>query len=154
MKLASTFHTENKYPYKYAITNAKPHDNGLWFRLPQTLKALLTQKKQKNLEDKVKEALNQKENSKKMIQEVFVDLWMMLETGFTQNQIIKIVGNLESFEHPLIVPIEHLSNNDYLINESYGPSYAFKDLALQMLTGMVANIVEEENTMAIKKAKQ
>jgi threonine synthase len=40
-----------------------------------------------------------------------------------------------------------------LLNESYGPTDAFKDLALQMLTGLTSTIVSEENKVAVEKAK-
>ena len=40
-----------------------------------------------------------------------------------------------------------------LIDETQGPTDAFKDLALQQLTAMVASDVERENTLAIARAK-
>jgi hypothetical protein len=52
------------------------------------------------------------------VKQIFIELWMSLETGFTKSQIEKIVNNLDSFTNPLITPIQKLINNDYLLNES------------------------------------
>lgn len=56
----------------------------------------------------------------------------------------------------MIVPIEQLWENsaDYLLNESTGPTDAFKDLALQMLTEMVSIITEEENKQSVQNAME
>jgi threonine synthase len=65
------------------------------------------------------------------------------------------MANLDRFSSDMIVPIEQLGENgiDFLLDESTGPTDAFKDLALQMLTEMVSIITEEENTLAIQNAK-
>ncbi|MFZ5341016.1 MAG: hypothetical protein ACOZBL_00085 [Patescibacteria group bacterium] len=39
-----------------------------------------------------------------------------------------------------------------IINESYGPTNAFKDLALVMVTHMVSLIVKKKNNIAIENA--
>ena len=150
--IGTTFNYDGWKDYKYALTHAKPDDGWLWFRLPGSLKDCLSNEKLKELEWKVRSALDS-DNTKQLVKEVFVDLWLSLETGFTKKQIETIVWNLENFSHDLIVPIEGLSENTYLLNESYGPTDAFKDLALQMLTGLTSTIVSEENKVAVEKAK-
>lgn len=90
---------------------------------------------------------------KGMILNVFETLLASLQTGFTSNQVSRIIGNLSRFTSDMIVPIESIHQNDYLLNETTGPTDAFKDLALQMLTEMVAIIVEEENAISIANAK-
>ena len=150
--IGTTFNYDGWKDYKYALTHAKPDDGWLWFRLPGSLKDCLSNEKLKELEWKVRSALDS-DNTKQLVKEVFVDLWLSLETGFTKKQIETIVWNLDNFSHDLIVPIEGLSENTYLLNESYGPTDAFKDLALQMLTGLTSTIVSEENKVAVEKAK-
>lgn len=90
---------------------------------------------------------------KEIIKEVFVDLRISLETGFTKDQIERVVSQLDTFRHNEIVPIETLSQNTYLLNETYGPTDAFKYLALQMLTSLVSILVTQENKLSVEKAK-
>ena len=90
---------------------------------------------------------------KNMILNVFETLLASFQTGFTKKQVSRIIGNLSRFSSDMIVPIEPLHGNDYLLNETTGPTNAFKDLALQMLTEMVAIITEDENTTSISNAK-
>jgi len=154
IQIATTFNSDKKYNYFQGLTNARPDkdSNALWFRLPDTLKWSLKNKKIW-LESKIKTALKDKQNTKKLIKEVFVELLSTLETWFTDEQIIKIVDNFDKFNNDLIVPITNLENFDYLIEEFHWPTDAFKDIALQLVTSMVSTIVEEENKIAIKKAK-
>lgn len=160
--LASTLNFDLSVPYREALTKAQPDDKWLWFRLPDTIKNCLTKEKLDELNKKMHDALeifqnwceSWSQNCKNLVKEIFVELWMSLETGFSKNQIIRVVDNLDSFTSALIVPIQKLSNNTYLYNESCWPTDAFKDLALQMLTEMSAIIVEEQNKESIKKAKE
>ena len=150
--IGTTFDYNGKKDYKYALTHAKPDDGWLWFRLPESLKDSISDGNLKKLEWKIKEALVS-DRPKELVKEVFVELWLTLETGFTKKQIETVVWNLDNFSDDLIVPIEELSENTYLLNESYWPTDAFKDLALQMLTEMTSTIVSEQNMVAIEKAK-
>ena len=106
--IGTTFNYDGWKDYKYALTHAKPDDGWLWFRLPGSLKDCLSNEKLKELEWKVRSALDS-DNTKQLVKEVFVDLWLSLETGFTKKQIETIVWNLDNFSHDLIVPIEGLS---------------------------------------------
>jgi len=154
-QLATTFNKNDLHPYKKALTNARPDQNStaLWYRLPETLKWNLENKKDE-LIDKIKKALKKEWSERKnLIKEVFVELLLSLETWFTKEQVIQIVENLEKFNSDLIVPITFLKENDYLFEEFHWPTDAFKDIALQMVTSMVSIIVEEENKQAIEKAK-
>jgi len=47
-----------------------------------------------------------------------------------------------------------LNKKVFLLDETCGPTDAFKDLALQMVTEMVSIIVEMQNSESIKKAKE
>ena len=138
--IGTTFDYNGKKDYKYALTHAKPDDGWLWFRLPESFKDSISDGNLKKLEWKIKEALVS-DRPKELVKEVFVELWLTLETCFTKKQIETVVWNLDNFSDDLIVPIEELSENTYLLNESYWPTDAFKDLALQMLTEMTSTIV-------------
>lgn len=153
INLSTTFNYKDSSPFTKALTKARPDNSwALWFRLPGSLKWSLEARKEQLILD-IKEALNS-DNKKEKIKEVFVELLISLETWFTNEQIKKIINNYDKFNSELIVPIEelHWIENTYLLNESYWPTDAFKDIALQMVTSMVSIIVEEENKEAIKKA--
>jgi len=151
-KIATTFDYNDQRPYFEALTKARPDLNSkaLWYRLPETLKW-----KVKKIEDKLIEKIQKaiKEDNKELIKEVFAEILTTLETWFTDEQVKEIVENLDKFNHNLIVPLNHLKDNDYLLEEFYGPTDAFKDIALQMVTSMVSIIVKEQNKQAIEKAK-
>ncbi len=152
--LCTTFDYEEKSDYFEALTIARPDNSGaLWYRLPETLKWSIKDK-ENDLIKKIKTAINDKNSRKEVIKEVFVELFKSLEIGFDDKQIKEIVDNYDKFTNDFIVPIEFLEDNTYLLNESYGPTDAFKDLALQMVTAMVSIIVKEHNKKSIQKAKK
>ena len=154
--LSTTFDYKSKTSYFDALTMARPDNSGaLWYRLPESLKWNLEDKKW-DLIKKIKSAIDDENNRKKIIKEVFIELLFTLETWFTKNQIKEIVNNYDKFSDDFIVPIEELDGieNTYLLNESYWPTDAFKDIALQMVTAMVSIIVKENNKDSIKKAKE
>jgi len=51
-----------------------------------------------------------------------------------------------TFTDPSILPIEHLENNQYLMNEYYGPTASFKDLALQLMPKLFQEGIKNEST--------
>jgi threonine synthase len=156
--IGTTFDYNVSEEYQNTLTRSKPDDSWLWFRLPDSIRWCLSKEELNNLEHKVKSAFSLSvEDSgacREIIKEVFVDLWVSLETWFTREQIEDVVSGLDSFSDDLIVPIEELGDNNYLLNEFYGPTGAFKDIALQMLTYMVSIVVEEQNKASIQKAKE
>lgn len=88
------------------------------------------------------------------IKRLFEFLWRNFDTGFTHNDLEKIVWNLDKFLSSYIVPVDIVDYNSKiaLIDETTWPTDAFKDLALQMLTEMIAIIVAKQNEEAIQKA--
>lgn len=157
ISLWSTNGRQSSTPYKEALTVATPPNKWLWFRTPESIRASLSEASRDELVAKIKKALESEdlEKRRQIILSVFESLLASFQTGFTSDQVTRIVGNLSRFSSEMIVPIEQLwvASSDYLLNESTGPTDAFKDLALQMLTEMVSIITEEENTEAIRKAK-
>lgn len=153
--IATTFDYKSSNPYFKALTTARPDDSwALWFRLPDSLEQALNVEDKDYLISEIKKALDNPSETKKIIKEVFTFLILKLETWFTKKQVLDIVDNYDKFTDDFIVPIEDLEDNTYLLNESYWPTDAFKDLALQLVTSMVSIIVEIENKQAIEKAKE
>lgn len=156
-RLTSGFDTKISVQYKKAITTGRPHTKegisgqNLYLRSKEDIRKCIKTEDYKKLLRMVSEAL---EDENLSFFPIFEELWNLLETGFTKEQVARIVSWYESFSSRFIVPIEQLGkSNDYLLDETRGPTDAFKDLALQMLTEMVAIIVEEENTSEIERAK-
>ena len=153
---ATTFDPKVSVSFKEAITVARPgNDGALWYRLPETIKDSIVWKKEELIQ-KIKEALSSSDTDSRrgIIKWVFVELLLTLETWFTADQVKTIIDNFDKFSSDLIVPIEELKGipNTYLLNETTGPTNAFKDIALQMVTSMVSIIVEEQNKESIRRA--
>jgi len=154
-RLSGTFDYAFVADYDKAVTTAKPSVWWLWYRDPETLKTALPDEKIGELISEIEKALLSDDWNvrKKIIKKVFVELWLALETWFSKSEIERIVDTLDNFTNDLIVPIEDLFENTHLFNESYWPTDAFKDIALQMLTEMTAIIVEGENCEQVARAK-
>ncbi len=157
-RLTSAFDTQIITPYQQAITTGRPHTKewisrqNLYLRAKEDVRRCIKTEDYKRLLKMVWDALEDENIS---FLPVFEELWNLLETGFTKEQVSRIVTRYESFSSRFIVPIEQLGQtNDYLLDETRGPTDAFKDLALQMLTEMVAIIVENENTSEVRKAQE
>ena len=51
-----------------------------------------------------------------------------------------------NFTDSSVLPIEHLENNQYLMNEHSGPTASFKDLALQLMPKIFQNGTKDEKS--------
>ncbi len=59
----------------------------------------------------------------------------------------KLINDAYStFTDPKVLPVEHLSGNQYLMNESAGPTASFKDLALQIMPKLFQNAIKDESS--------
>ncbi len=54
------------------------------------------------------------------------------------------------FDHPDIVPVVHLQNNQYLLELGHGPTGAFKDLGMRMMAQMFYRAVRVANSRRIE----
>lgn len=154
--LTSTRWNNEKRDYKYALTHAQPEDRWLWYREVFT-KKLMSEEQQSKFVWILKEAIKTKDPNfiREVVKTGFRYLWTKMWTWFTHDEIEEIVNSLDSFKNPLIVPVEKLWDEwIYLINESTWPTDAFKDLALQQVTTMLAIITRKKNIKAVKQAIQ
>ncbi len=60
-------------------------------------------------------------------------------------QIIKETYAPNIFRHKKIVPLRHLKDNLYILEQFYGPTIAFKDIALQLLGRLFNYILTKRN---------
>lgn len=152
--LTSTRWKNEEKDYKYALTHAQPEDRWLWYREVFT-KKLMSEEQQSKFVWILKEAIKTKDPNfiREVVKTGFRYLWTKMWTWFTHDEIEEIVNSLDSFKNPLIVPVEKLWDEwIYLINESTWPTDAFKDLALQQVTTMLAIITRKKNIKAVKQA--
>ena len=77
-------------------------------------------------------------------------LWNFLGTGFSEAEIEEAVSRLGQFRHPDILPFRGYRSDTTLLDLTQGPTCAFKDFALQMLTSFVAQDMRAHNTLAEK----
>ena len=54
-----------------------------------------------------------------------------------------IEASYATFSHPDVTPLKHLYDNDYLLELYYGPTLAFKDVALQLLGRILDHFLEK-----------
>ncbi len=60
---------------------------------------------------------------------------------------VRSAYNLETFEHPAIAPLKHISNKLYFLELWHGPTCAFKDIALQVLPYLLNTAVHKNSDM-------
>lgn len=138
-------------PYTKAITTAQPDDKWLWFR---EFRDVLPESLIKRFVKIIKARKDNPDELRATIKGIFWYLWQQMWTWLSHSQISWIVNSLNSFESPYVVPVERVSWNIFLSNQSTGPTSAFKDLALQMLTVMVAETIKLHNIQSIQNAKK
>ena len=57
-----------------------------------------------------------------------------LDDDISREDIFKIIFNTyDNFNHPNIAPLVEISEKKYILELFYGPTFAFKDYALQLL---------------------
>lgn len=53
-----------------------------------------------------------------------------------------------SFSHPAVVPLREMRPNEWLLELFHGPTYAFKDVALQVLGRLIDHVLEKRDQRA------
>lgn len=89
--------------------------------------------------------------SGKSYQRVALFVFNLFRTDLPINVLRGIVNNAYSknFDHPDIVPIKHLKNNQFLLELWHGPTLAFKDIALQILPLFFSQVIKGERKYLI-----
>ncbi len=70
-------------------------------------------------------------------------------SGYSAEEIEEAVQqayNPTSFDHPAITPLHRLNDNDFVLELWHGPTYAFKDIALQILPHLLTSAVSNSGT--------
>ena len=76
----------------------------------------------------------------------FEVIYPFLEKDFSEDQIKKIIlKTYEIFEHDKIAPIFHIDKNKYILELFYGPTFAFKDYALQFLGNLFFSLINHKD---------
>jgi len=60
-------------------------------------------------------------------------------------QIIEETYSPEFFRHEDVVPLHHLKDNHYILEQFYGPTIAFKDVALQLLGRLFDHVLKKRD---------
>ena len=75
----------------------------------------------------------------------------LFKTGFPKSVISNIVNQAYStnFDTPLIAPLIHLKDNQYVLELWHGPTLAFKDMALQIMPLFFSKAIKKPNRYLI-----
>tara|TARA_B100000427_G_scaffold326222_1_gene334473 strand:- start:244 stop:1611 length:1368 start_codon:yes stop_codon:yes gene_type:complete len=69
-----------------------------------------------------------------------------LDDDISREDIFKIIFNTyDNFNHPNIAPLVEISEKKYILELFYGPTFAFKDYALQLLGNLFYYFIEKLN---------
>ena len=69
-----------------------------------------------------------------------------LDDDISREDIFKIISNTyDNFDHPNIAPLIEISEKKYILELFYGPTFAFKDYALQLLGNLFYYFIEKLN---------
>ncbi len=70
--------------------------------------------------------------------------------GTIEIEIFKdiIAQSYASFNHPAVVPLREMRPNEWILELFHGPTFAFKDVALQVLARLIDHVLEKRNTHA------
>ncbi len=59
-----------------------------------------------------------------------------------------IAQSYASFNYPAVVPLREMRPNEWILELFHGPTFAFKDVALQVLGRLIDHVLEKRNTRA------
>lgn len=150
--LADTFNHAAKHNYKNTLSKSQPDNKWLFLRLVKDIDWLIKEEEFRDIVYKLKSSIDKEKNIKKTVLDIFEFIFNKFKTWFTEAQIKEAIWKFVWFDDELIIPIEKLSDLDYLLNETKWPTDAFKDLALQIVTKLVAMVVKEKNIKSIDNA--
>ena len=64
-----------------------------------------------------------------------------------QEELRKIINNTyKIFHHPKVAPVIDITNNKHILELFYGPTFAFKDYALQFIANLFEYFINKEST--------
>lgn len=143
--ISSTRNEATSVPYSHALTTAQPADGWLWMRY--TIPQLSPERIEEHTQLLAHAQSGGDDAVRSAVKSVYVALWKHLAVDLADDDIAYVADALDSFHSPWITPIETLDwpLNTHLLNLSTWPTYAFKDVALQMVTRMVSRILSNHN---------
>jgi len=70
--------------------------------------------------------------------------------GTIETEVFKdiIAQSYATFNHPAVVPLREMRPNEWILELFHGPTFAFKDVALQVLGRLIDHVLEKRNTTA------
>lgn len=76
-------------------------------------------------------------------------MWPFVEGSIERDEFAGIVAEAyASFDHPDVVPLRDLGENQYLLELFHGPTLAFKDVALQLVGRLFGSVLEQRDERA------
>ena len=73
-----------------------------------------------------------------------------VQKDISQNDLTTIINNAyKNFDNKNIAPLVNIKKNKYILELFYGPTFAFKDYALQFLGNIVSHILKKNNNHKI-----
>ncbi len=79
-------------------------------------------------------------------QEIATAIYRLFLGDFSSAEIahaVRSAYNRETFDHPVITPLKQLSDKLHVLELWHGPTYAFKDIALQVLPHLLNTAVQK-----------
>jgi threonine synthase len=85
--------------------------------------------------------------AQKTYQERALFVFELFDTDFSLEKLKQLINNAyaENFDEKTITPLVHLKDKQYLLELWHGPTYAFKDMALQLLPLLFSEAVKHDN---------
>ena len=69
----------------------------------------------------------------------------MFRDDISDDDLILIINKTyESFDHEKIAPLINIEKNKYILELFYGPTFAFKDYALQFLGNLFSHVLQNQ----------
>lgn len=85
---------------------------------------------------------------KSYIEVAFATMYPFVEGSIEADDfkhIIETTYGPDFFRHDDVVPLHHLRDNHYILEQFYGPTIAFKDVALQLLGRLFDHVLKKRN---------
>lgn len=76
-------------------------------------------------------------------------LWPFVDGDIQRDAFDKMVDEAyQTFRHPAVCPLVQTNTNEFILELSYGPTLAFKDVAMQLLARLMDHILTKQNKRA------
>ncbi len=82
--------------------------------------------------------------------EVAYEVMAPFVDGAIEDQVFKniIAQSYATFKHPAVVPLREMRPNEWILELFHGPTFAFKDVALQVLGRLIDHVLEKRDKRA------